>query len=379
MTGQVSVRFLCGALAVCCLVGANQDQTNTAITQGVQILLERQEGPNAAEWPYQGVYRVRGRIPIGYRVGGTSLCATALLRAPGYDQDLDRQAAIHRATAFIAASVDHPLMSIDDYDGGYDVRCWGYIYGLTFLLELEASQRVPDDLKLQVANAIAFYLDGIQRLEITKVGGWNYARRGRQEVARAAPFMTAPALQALFQAKAQGYDVDDAVIERGLDSLAKGRTPMGAFAYSGPARPGKPDAVPGATGRMVVGESTLHLAGRADVARVRGAIDAFLVHWDQLEKRRAKNGTHEPPYGVAPYYFFFAHYYAGQAIELLPEAERQVYRDRLAQLLFQVQNDDGSWNDRVFDRSANYGTALSMMILNMPAAPMPARWHHPSD
>ncbi len=48
----------------------------------VDFLLDRQE--NNTEWPYRGVYRVRGsqglENPIGYRVGGTAIVMQALCR-----------------------------------------------------------------------------------------------------------------------------------------------------------------------------------------------------------------------------------------------------------------------------------------------------------
>src|SRR5262245_32574669 len=47
--------------------GAIKDE---AIKKCVEILLKLQEGDNKAEWPYEGVYRVAGTIPWGYRVGG---------------------------------------------------------------------------------------------------------------------------------------------------------------------------------------------------------------------------------------------------------------------------------------------------------------------
>ena len=84
-------------------------------------------------------------------------------------------------------------------------------------------------------------------------------------------------------------------------------------------------------------------------------------------KRKQKNGTHVAPYGVAPYYFFYAHGYAGEAIERLPEAERAAWRDRLNRLLMSVRDEDGSWNDRVFPRSAAYGTAVTVLALTAPA------------
>ncbi|MEM7516306.1 MAG: hypothetical protein AAF368_05205, partial [Planctomycetota bacterium] len=52
-----------------------------AVERGCEILLERQESlakgekrkrTSGPEWPYEGVYRVGRKIPIGYRIGGTS-------------------------------------------------------------------------------------------------------------------------------------------------------------------------------------------------------------------------------------------------------------------------------------------------------------------
>src|SRR5262245_50625109 len=64
--------------------GAMKDE---AIKKGVEILLKLQEGKDNAEWPYEGVYRVAGTIPWGYRVGGTAIVVSALTEAPGYEDD----------------------------------------------------------------------------------------------------------------------------------------------------------------------------------------------------------------------------------------------------------------------------------------------------
>ncbi len=352
-----------------------------AVTQGAQLILAMQEGQDQAEWPYEGVYRVEGQIPIGYRVGGTAIGATALLRAPG--DDPARREAIARALRFICAQIDHPLMSFEDYDAGYDVRGWGYTYGLAFLLELKARDALPADQADAAERAIAFYLTGLARTEIPEVGGWNYARPpGRDRVAPPSPFMTAPTLLALFEAARQGYTVDAAMIDRALATLEAGKAPSGTVVYSGAAagRAGESrnNGVPGATGRMLATETALTLAGRGRPADLRAAIDAFIVHWEWLEKRRAQPGTHQPPYSVAPYYFYYAHYHAALAVELLPAPERDEYRRRVADLVFRTRADDGSWNDRVFPRSANFGTAMSMMALLMPDTPAPARWERPA-
>ena len=195
------------------------------VAQCVQRLLDMQEGEHTAEWPYEGVYRVRGEIPIGYRIGGTGICGIALLRAPGFTDDQPRRSAIVRAVHFVIDAAKHPLMN-PEYDGGYDVRGWGYTYGLAFLLECKNAKAAPAELVDPVEATIKFFIDAIQRTEIAKVGGWNYARsQGRDAVSPPSPFMTAPTLQVLFEAKKSGYEVDHEVIERGLSALERGRTP----------------------------------------------------------------------------------------------------------------------------------------------------------
>jgi len=53
---------------------------------------------------------------------------------------------------------------------------------------------------------------------------------------------------------------------------------------------------------------------------------------------------------------------------------REKYRNQLYALLWKVKENDGSFNDRVFPRSACFGTAMSMLALVQPMLPAPARW-----
>src|SRR5437899_2048624 len=106
-----------------------------AVERGVAVILGLQEGDGKGEWPYEGVYRVRGEIPVGYRVGGTGISALALVSAPGYSESKERQEAVARAVDFVCGSISDPLMN-PDYDSTYDVRGWGYTYGLELLLRL---------------------------------------------------------------------------------------------------------------------------------------------------------------------------------------------------------------------------------------------------
>lgn len=353
----------------------SQKAIASAIKDGITFLISAQEGTPKAEWPYEGVYRVGGIIPVGYRIGGTSIVSECLLRSPGYATDPDRQSAIARACDFVIKGIDEPLMN-PVYDAGYDVRGWGYCYGARFLLVLRETKSVPKGMEEKVDSALRWYLNAMQSTEIPEVGGWNYARQpGIETPSPASPFMTPPCLQVLFEARAQGLTIDDAVVDRALLALERCRTDDGNFAYSALKQTREPArSIPGAIGRMVCAESVLYRAGRSNVSNIRRALDAFIANWRQLEIRRKKTGTHVGPYAVAPYYFFFGFYHACDAIELLPEAERAEYRRQMEQLLFAVRDQDGTWDDRVFPRTRNFGTAMVLMALQRPSFPVPAQW-----
>ncbi len=351
------------------------------IATAIERLVAMQEDPG--QWPYEGVYRVGGKIPVGYRIGGTGICGEALLRAPGYAADQARVAAVGKAIAFVCDGIKEPLMSPDEYDGGYDVRGWGMCYGARFLLAAQRAGAVPEPMMDRVKASTEWYLAALAKLEIPKVGGWTYSRQpGRDTPCPASPFMTAPCLETFFAAKAQGHTVDPAMIERALKALAGTTAAASGYVdYSGgKGIKDKADQIPGAVGRMCAAEVAMTLAGRGTPEGLERAVEAFCAHWDALEVRRAKTGTHVAPYGVAPYYFYYAHYYAAQAIALLPEDRRAKHWTTFNELLFRTRSAEGTWNDRVFPRSANFGTAMSMMALLMqqPGAADPARWAAPA-
>ena len=368
-----------------------------ALRRGVAILVERQEnyveGKDAKkppakgaprEWPYEGVYRVDGEIPIGYRIGGTSICATAILEAAaveGAKPTPDARAATERALAFVLEGLGHEKMSAG-FLGGYDVRGWGHAYALGFLLRMRELGQVPDAKSKSVDAAIKSLVETLGRTAIRKQGGWNYSRGKDPDDAEPSTFMTAPTLQFLFEAARAGEKVDAAVVEHALEVLEAGRLETGAFQYGvDPAnRSGEGfEAVEGSIGRSPACEATLLLAGRGSVERVRGSLDRFFEHWEWLEKRRKQTGTHVRPFMIAPYYFFYAHRHAAQAIEMLPEAERAGYREKLLALLWKVREEDGGWNDRVFPRSECFGTAMTMMALLAPRMRPPAGWTSPAE
>jgi hypothetical protein len=332
------------------------------IREAVPALVKMQE--EGGQWPYEGVYRVKQELPIGYRVGGTSIVATTLLHAAPADKDA--QAAIGRALDFVLKGLDDPLMA-PSTDNRYDVRVWGHACALEFLCYLRAAKKTGNDARVDAW--IKKLVEALLTEEIPG-GGWNYANHKTH-----ASFVTAPVTQALLLAHGQGEKVPAAVFERARKVLEDARYDSGGFAYSGQTK-GKDDGnvLPGSVARSAVCETTLVLLGGGSVANIQKAVDAFHTHWEELEKRRQKPGTHVKPYMVAPYYFYYGHRYCAQAIQMLPEKDRAAERTRLLKLVLKVRDKDGTWNDRVFERSRNYGTAMVVLIFLNDRVPLPPAW-----
>jgi hypothetical protein len=132
------------------------------------------------------------------------------------------------------------------------------------------------------------------------------------------------------------------------------------------------DKVPSSAARATACETTLMLAGRGDKERLHRAVLRFFADWDELAVRKSQLGTHIQPYGIAPYYFLYGHLYAAQAIEQLDDgAEKEALRTKMRVYLARSRDASGSWNDRQFDRSAGYGTALAILCMHMPHLPKP--------
>lgn len=344
-----------------------QEDPDPLTARAARRLVSLQEADGA--WPYEGVYRVGGEIPVGYRVGGTAVTATALLYASG-PGDAEARRALERGTAFVVEGIRHPLLRAST-ENAYDVRVWGQAYALDFLCRLRAAD--PSGRSAPERGRAIQDLTRVLLAQELPGGGWSYAGREVQ-----GSFVTAPVIQALLWARAAGAAVPDEVFARARRALEAGRADDGAFLYAGAFAPGAarsaPDGAAGSSARSALCEVTLRLLGGGSEAAVRGALDAFHRHWGELEKRRGRTGTHEGPHSIAPYYFYFGHRYAAQAIGFLPEAARPRERERLREVVLKTRDPDDTWNDRVFPRSRAYGTAMALLTLLGERVPAPPPW-----
>ena len=322
------------------------------IRAAVGRLIELQE-PDGA-WPYEGVYRVKRKIPVGYRIGGSAIVCTALLSSDLDEQRSTADEAIAKSVDLIISELDDPLMTPSAQDR-YDVRVWGHIYALDLFCRIKSNDNY-EHLNEKTEPLIQRMVNALMIEEIDG-GGWNYASQKRH-----AAFVTGPALQALLLAKEHGIEISDEIFARGVNALNGSRSENGAYQYSGVGQ--RDTKLPGSIARSALCESTLIMLGVGDQKELQASLDAFHEHWIELEKRRQKTGTHVPPYGVAPYYFYFGHRYAAQAIQLLPTDDQEAEFVKFEKVLMKTLDDDNTWNDRVFDRSKAYGTAMSVLALS---------------
>ena len=324
----------------------------------------------AAEWPYEGVYRVgRDRkIPSGYRVGGTAIVCDTLLRSGATGARARKVGeAVERSLDFIMEMIESDGEMALGPKKGYDVRGWGHAYALQLMLTvLDTGAFEKGDRAERAAAMIPVLIERLAANQ-TAMGGWNYASDRT-----VSPFMTGSTLLMLYEAQARGYEVDPAMIEQALDALEEGRTEAVSYAYSGEAARAVP--MPGSSARSACAELALFKAGRSDVDALRISVTGFFEGWEDLLDRKSKQGTHKGAYGIAPYYFFFGHTYAALAIEELPEAERAAQRAELARLIWKTRDGDGSWNDRIFPRTSSYSTAMVVLALQAPTRKPNAAW-----
>ena len=87
---RTRILALCAVLATPFTLFAQEKPLSPAelVRQAVQDIVKMQEEPG--QWPYEGVYRVGGQIPVGYRVGGTAIVAGTLLHAAPKEEDAER-------------------------------------------------------------------------------------------------------------------------------------------------------------------------------------------------------------------------------------------------------------------------------------------------
>lgn len=304
----------------------NDRVTNSALQRGWTYLARIQQADG----------RLAGQV--GGNVAVVSLAGLAWIAGGSLPGRGPFGEAVRLAVDYIADSVE-PNGFITRPDAIRRGPMYGQGFATLFLAEvIGMSQRRDLDEKLRAAVSLILKAQNSQ-------GGWRYT----PEPLDADLSVTICQMMALRAARNAGVFVPAEAINAAIDYMRRSQNTDGGFMY-----------------QLEGGESRYPLTAGAIVAlqnagRYTG--EELDLAYNFLQRRT--------PEFLSPNndsYFFYAHYYAVQAMwQKGGDAFFQYYRG-IHQVLIGMQAQDGSWSDLL---GSDYGTAMACLILSAPRSLLP--------
>jgi len=281
-----------------------------------------------------------------WQVGAHCLATLALRRAP---ETPARRAALDKAVRWLV-STTLPLRG-SDWDND---AVWAWLYGTVAAAELQDDSRFrTDEWRARIDARGREFVRWLEQNQVP-TGGFGYYDDPTfsQRPKWATSFATSAVVPALGVALTLGWVRDPRTVERAAAYVKRCRLPNGAYEYDLNPIPrvnGGPNInnVKGSLGRIQVCNWALHLAKDPDttVDRIRTGVEQFFAHHEFLQVARMRPIPHEAYYQNAGYFYFFGHFYCSQAINLLPQGEREGFHVQLRPCILQAQRPDGSFCD----------------------------------
>ncbi len=348
-----------------------RDAIDASITRGVDFLISHQNpngswgGPTLTKG--LNIYAPLPGAHHAFRAGASGLALSGLIDAA--DSRPEAEAAIAKAAAWTAAEL--PKLRRADLTTTYNV--WGHAYGMRAMARLY--QRESDPAKKQEwARLAQEQVDLANRYEDVN-GGWGYLDI-YSEVATQKPsglptsFTTATMLLAMDEARTtMGVKLNEILVKRSITGINMQRTPDFSYTYSFPHRM-RPrldiNRPAGSLARSQVCNAALRVFGEqavTDEVLITWA-DRFLAREGFLSNVRKRPVPHEGAFKIAGYFYYYGIYYFTESVRLLPKEKHAAYAEKLAALLLERQEKDGSWWDYpLYNYHPSYGTGYSLMAL----------------
>tara|TARA_R110002096_G_scaffold82164_1_gene191125 strand:+ start:4234 stop:5415 length:1182 start_codon:yes stop_codon:yes gene_type:complete len=342
-----------------------------SIERGVAFLIEAQNSNgswgSARQTKGLNIYAPVPGAHDAFRTAVTAMSVSALIDSGAADVKGSAAAkSVETGTEFLLENL--PLVRRATADAIYNV--WTHAYGIQAMVDIYP--RVNRKTKKRVAEVVVGQIDRLGRYESVD-GGWGYYdfRAGTKKPSSSSiSFTTATCLVALHEAKSiPGITVPDKLVERAIAATNRQRKSDHSYLYGEYLR-ARPlygiNRPAGSLGRSQACNFALRIWGDETVS------NEVIVEWlDRLAERNGWLGIgrkrpipHEAWFQIAGYFYYYGHYYAGLSLRLLPEEERVIHQQRLAGILMELQEKDGSWWDFPFySYHQPYGTAFAVMTL----------------
>jgi hypothetical protein len=342
-----------------------------SIARGVDFLIGHQNPDgswgSATRTKNINIYAPLPGAHHAYRAGASGLALAGLLDAA--DPRPTANAAIEKAAAWTAREL--PKLRRADPTTTYNV--WGHAYGLRAISRLYQRETVAEK-KAEWARLAQEQVDLANRFEDIN-GGWGYLDvfdnlTTQKPSGIPTSFTTATMLLAMDQARTiMGVKLSEKLIQHSLVSLNAQRTPDFSYAYSfnHRMRPRTDINRPaGSLARSQACNAALRVFGEKAVTDevLTTWSDRFLAREGFLSNVRKRPIPHEGAFHIAGYFYYYGIYYFTESVRLLPKDKHAAYAKRLAEILLDLQEKDGSWWDYpLYDYHQPYGTGYTLMAL----------------
>lgn len=347
------------------------DPLAESITRGVDFLITHQNSNGSWGGPTLtkglNIYAPLPGAHHAFRAGASSLALCGLIDAA--DPRAEAKTAITAAAVWTAAEL--PKLRRADTTTTYNV--WGHAYGLRAITRLHQLEKDPAK-KAGWARLAQEQISLVDRYEDIN-GGWGYLDVF-DEIATQKPsgmptaFTTATLLLAMDQARGtMGVTLNQKILNRSIASINAQRTPDFSYTYSFAHRM-RPrldiNRPAGSLARSQSCNAALRTFGEKAItdAVLTEWADRFLAREGFLSNVRKRPIPHEGQFKIAGYFYYYGIYYFTESVRLLPEETHAAYATKLAKILMERQEKDGSWWDYpLYNYHQSYGTGYALMAL----------------
>jgi len=343
---------------------------DAAICKGVDFLVSHQNGDGSWGGPTRtkgiNIYAPVPGAHDAFRAGTTGLALSGLLDVADLRPDVT--ASIEKAKAWTASEL--PKLRRTDPATTYNV--WGHAYGLCSLVRLYQHEKYPEK-RAEWARLAQEQVNLANRYEDVN-GGWGYldldGLTTQKPSGMPTSFTTATVLLAMAEARdVMGVKLDDNLVKHSLMSINLQRTPDFSYVYAFQHRMHPRIDINRPAGSLSRSQSCnacLRVFGEKAVTDEVLATwaDRFLNREGFLDMARKRPVPHDSFFKIAGYFYYYGIYYFTVAANLLPEKTHAAYAEKLAAILIDRQELDGSWWDYpLYDYHQAYGTGYALMAL----------------
>lgn len=347
------------------------EELEASIKHGVDFLLKIQNENGSWGGPTDtkglNIYAPLPGAHHAFRMGSSGLALTGLVMAD--DKRPEVQAAIDKAEKWMIEALPH----LKRADSTTTYNNWGHAYALRAICALGKREGISQEKKALYAKLAQEQVDALVRYQDID-GGWGYLHMSsvtQRPSGESTSFMTGTVLLAIHEAKEIfGSTFPKDRLLMAMQSIHIQQTPDFSYVYAMGHKnhPRVPINRPaGSLARTPVCNGALRVWGDEEITDkvlVMG-LDRLVKRNGWLDIGRKRPVPHETHFSISGYFYFYGHYYASECILMLPEAQQDEWKDKLAKILLDKQESDGSWWDYpLYSYGPPYGTGYTLAALS---------------